>query len=209
MVTKDKSKKKPRATQEERRAETAKKLIHATIGAIVDNGYTALRAEHITQRAGVTWGAAQHLFGNRDGLLLEVANQTSRNLVSQIKGASTTPELVDDRIDLVVRLTWRAYRSPSYNAQVEILRGSKGDPAFNQKVIAAQRIWMNDLAKAWNELFSPLGYSSEQITKARLATTLMLSGLASRRIYLDLEERVQDTLSILKSLVRSILSEDL
>lgn len=194
-----------RRTQEDRRAETSRKLIEATIDAIVSDGYAAIRTGHITKRADVSWGAVQHLFGDKEGLLLEVANHASQNLISQIRARINPTSDMEERVDLVIRLTWRAYRSASYIAMVDILRGSKSDQEFNEKVIATQRAWIDELGALWREVFDPLGVDTDRIDKARTAATLMLSGLASRRIFLHLEERVNDTLDITNDMVTLIM----
>ena len=44
-------------------------VIDETIRCILEEGFAAASAKHITERAGVTWGVVQYHFGDRDGLL--------------------------------------------------------------------------------------------------------------------------------------------
>jgi AcrR family transcriptional regulator len=42
-------------------------VIDETIRCILEEGFAAASAKHITERAGVTWGVVQYHFGDRDG----------------------------------------------------------------------------------------------------------------------------------------------
>ena len=61
-----------RRSHAERRAETRARIIEAVIESIAEVGFHRTTAVEITRRAGVTWGAVQHHFGDKDGILLAV-----------------------------------------------------------------------------------------------------------------------------------------
>ncbi len=44
-------------------------VIDETVRCVLEEGFGAASAKHITERAGVTWGVIQYHFGDRDGLL--------------------------------------------------------------------------------------------------------------------------------------------
>ena len=54
-----------RRSQTERTAETRERVMAAVVESIAEVGYPKTTANEIARRAGVTWGAVQHHFGER------------------------------------------------------------------------------------------------------------------------------------------------
>ena len=52
-------------------------VIDETVRCVLEEGFGAASAKHITERAGVTWGVIQYHFGDRDGLLMAVVDGAS------------------------------------------------------------------------------------------------------------------------------------
>jgi len=127
---------KPRRTQEERRTLTRDRLINAVIGVIRQKGYAGLRARDVTAASGVTWGAAQHLFGDKNELLLQVATRVSDELVQRLdtRNEASAADL-RERVAMVVNLIWDVYSSQDYFAMVEIVRGTRSDARFHEKLV--------------------------------------------------------------------------
>lgn len=186
-----------RRTQKERRSETTRVLIDATIKAINEHGYAGLRTSHITRRAGVSWGAVQHLFGDKGALLLAVAGEASDQLAKKLRSSVNISDDLGTRLRTIIDLTWSIYRLPSYVAMVEIIRDSRRDPTLNKKLLRAQTSLTNDLRGVWEEVLGDTGVGAERINRVRDLVTLTLSGLASRRIFLKTETDVPDILESL------------
>ncbi len=93
---------KKRMTNEELRARTRKKLIQATIKEIAKNGYANLTTKGITNRSGVTWGAAQHIFTNRENLVFEAARAASEYQRDKFKEINLDGD-INDRCQLLIR----------------------------------------------------------------------------------------------------------
>ena len=64
----------PRRTQAERRAETERRLIDATMEIIAGAGVRAVTMAAVGEAAGYSRGIVNHQFGTRDGLMAAVAN---------------------------------------------------------------------------------------------------------------------------------------
>ena len=58
-----------RRSHAERTAETRARVIEAVFASIAEVGFARTTASEITRRAGVTWGAVQHHFGGKHGLV--------------------------------------------------------------------------------------------------------------------------------------------
>jgi len=193
---------KPRRTQEERRTLTRDRLINAVIGVIRQKGYAGLRARDVTAASGVTWGAAQHLFGDKNELLLQVATRVSDELVQQLDTRTETAGIdLRERVANVVKLIWDVYSSQDYFAMVEIVRGTRADARFHEKLVESLARLSTRIERLWLDIFDDAAASEAQSLACCNIVVLTLSGLAARKIYLRLGPQTD---AILEELIDSI-----
>ena len=195
-------------SQEERRRATTNKLIEATITCVNEKGYSGLKASAIAKQAGVTWGAAQHLFGDKEILLLTVANRTYEELSLALSADISIDLSLDEKVERIVSITWKAFQSEAYQAMVEILRGSRAHPEFNREVLKRQKTVSEDVRVMWLRLFTPSGIDEGMIDEARDFVTLTLSGLAARKIFLHNSKNVRQILNNLSHAALTILQRE-
>jgi len=96
-------------------------VIEETIRCILEEGFAAASAKHITERAGVTWGVVQYHFGDRDGLLMAVVDKGFAELLDTLRGLPLDAENARDRTEFIVTAAWEAFSSPTSMAALEIL----------------------------------------------------------------------------------------
>jgi AcrR family transcriptional regulator len=96
-------------------------VIDETIRCILEEGFAAASAKHITERAGVTWGVVQYHFGDRDGLLMAVVDKGFAELTEALHDLPLTGENVRTRTEFIVNAAWEAFSSPTSMAALEIL----------------------------------------------------------------------------------------
>jgi AcrR family transcriptional regulator len=96
-------------------------VIDETIRCVLEEGFAAASAKHITERAGVTWGVVQYHFGDRDGLLMAVVDKGFAELTEALADLPTAAENVRDRTEFIVNAAWEAFSSPTSMASLEIL----------------------------------------------------------------------------------------
>lgn len=200
------SAKPPRRTQEERKRATRDRLIKAVIGVIQEKGYAGLRARDVTNASGVTWGAAQHLFGGKNELLLQVATRVSDELLQRLDRsieASAAP--LRERVDRVVRLIWDLYSTPDYFAMVEIVRGTRGDRAFHDKLVESLMRLNGRIEQVWLAIFRDAKIPQSRSLACCNIVVLTLAGLAARRIYLHLGSQSRAILAELGETVAASL----
>jgi AcrR family transcriptional regulator len=75
----------PRRTQAERRAETERRLIEATMEIIASDGVRAVTMAAVGEAAGYSRGIVNHQFGTREGLMTAVA-KTAQARFSPVTG---------------------------------------------------------------------------------------------------------------------------
>ncbi len=108
-------------------------VIDETVRCVIEEGFGAASAKHITERAGVTWGVIQYHFGDRDGLLMAVVDKGFGNLLETLRGMEPALRSAAgrERTEIVVNAVADAFLSPTSIAALEILiatRSERADP---------------------------------------------------------------------------------
>jgi len=112
-------------------------VIDETIRCILEEGFAAASAKHITERAGVTWGVVQYHFGDRDGLLMAVVDKGFAELIEALSALPLAAENVRDRTEFIVNAAWEAFSSPTSMAALEILIATRAmrDTAASEHLV--------------------------------------------------------------------------
>lgn len=100
-------------------------IIDETIRCVIEEGFAAASANHIAERAGVTWGVIQYHFGDRSGLLSAVVAHGYQRFRRAIESISVPEGPSDRRVAAVVAAAWAAFSSPESRASLEILIGAR------------------------------------------------------------------------------------
>jgi AcrR family transcriptional regulator len=116
------------ATKGQTRGDRTRQLIiDETIRCVRDEGFAAVSASHIAERAGVTWGVIQYHFGDRQAVLLAVVDygyETLREAIDHVEVPNGSPR---DRVYAVVHAGWQAFSNPASLAAFEILVATRAD----------------------------------------------------------------------------------
>jgi AcrR family transcriptional regulator len=126
-------------------------VIDETIRCILEEGFAAASAKHITERAGVTWGVVQYHFGDRDGLLMAVVDTGFAELIEILRTLRLNSENTRDRTEFIVTAAWEAFCSPTSMAALEILiatRAMRGTGASRH---------LGELGRAFGKLGKHIG----------------------------------------------------
>ena len=91
-----------RRRQADRTADTRKRIIAAVVACIDELGFQKTTAREITQRAGVTWGAVQHHFRGKDGILAAVLEDSFERFESRIAEMPEGLPSLEKRVSCVV-----------------------------------------------------------------------------------------------------------
>lgn len=96
-------------------------IIRETVRCINEEGLAVASANHIAERAGVTWGVIQYHFGDRNGLLSAVIADGFRHLRRAVESVSVPDGPSRQRVEAVVDAAWAAFSSLESRASFEIL----------------------------------------------------------------------------------------
>ena len=178
----------------ERSAETRAAILKAVSESVVEVGFKRTTAAEIARRAGVTWGAVQHHFGGKDGMLTAVLEDSFNRFGERVEGVPREGPL-EKRVALFVDRAWEHHASADYRTAHEILLHF----SVREDVEEAPA-WSAIMAKAWNEIWreifhdAPLSRRRHSViahyclaTLSGLASLLILSGDAADSLTGDLE----------------------
>jgi len=162
-----------RRSQAERTAETRGRIVGAVVESIHEVGLPRTTAAEVARRAGVTWGAVQHHFGGKGGMLDAVLEHSFEDFAASLGDMRAEEAPLADRVDQFVERAWAHFRSPLYRSTLEILLQSEsGDGA-----------WQARMLEAWDEVFRRIFFDASLPRRRRLRlhhyTVAVFTGLAS------------------------------
>ena len=194
-----------RRSHAERTARTRARVLAAVVDSIAEVGFQRTTATEIARRAGVTWGAVQHHFGGKDGLLVAVVEHSFNLFAERLDDVSGEGETLEKRAALFVDRAWEHFRSRLYRSTLEILLGYLG-----REDLPEQPDWRGQMFRAWDriwmELFGDAPISRRRHFVLQHYTISTLSGLASTLMLEGGEVRLRgEELDLLKdTLVREL-----
>jgi AcrR family transcriptional regulator len=193
-----------RRTHAERRAETRAKILAAVVDSIAEQGFQRTTAQAIAARAGVTWGAVQHQFGGKDGLLLAVLEDSFNRFAERMTDIAPGKTTLDERASLFVDRAWEHYSSRHFRSTFEILLSYLG-----REEHADAGDWRGEMARAWDGLWSRV-FADAKLTRGKSLTLQnfvisALTGLAQTATLAGTAKAPKAELELLKdALARSL-----
>jgi AcrR family transcriptional regulator len=165
-----------RRTQAQRTAATRERILAAVVESIAEVGFQRTTASEIARRAGVTWGAVQHHFGAKNGILEAVLAESVARLAERTAGIPADAPLAS-RVALFVERAWEHFSSAHHLSMLEILlhlapADREGGPG-----------WQADMERAldaiWSRIFPDAALPQRRALALQRYATSLLSGLAS------------------------------
>ncbi len=188
-----------RRSQAERRAETRDKVLRATADCLAELGFAATTVAAVAERAGVTWGAIQHQFPDKDAILDAVLEASLHDFETLLSGASEAPARVEARAAAFVQRCGWLLREGSYRAFIEIQHQRRHDPR------GADRAAERSVDRIWSVVFGDLGLPAEALAEARRFSFASLYGISGEATLYPQVDRAGDQLETLERVLRALL----
>ena len=125
-----------RRTQEQRRAQTRRLLMEATIATLAEYGYSGTTTLAVEHRAGISRGARVHHFPSKAALLAGVVDHLYEQLsdhYAEAFGDSQQRRSPRKRLHDGLRVLWSIYQRPEYTAIFELLAATRSDPELREQ----------------------------------------------------------------------------
>ena len=132
---------------------TRQRVLRAATECILEMGYYRTSSNEIARRAGVTWGALQYQFGNRESLLLEVLSEAWQRLEEQLRSAHIAGDTLEERLESLLEVLAAHYSHPDHLAHIEILLDLSLDPRSSTTAKEASAVHGVELNRLWPSLF--------------------------------------------------------
>jgi AcrR family transcriptional regulator len=165
-----------RRTQAERTAATRERILAAVVASIAEVGFQRTTASEIARRAGVTWGAVQHHFGAKEGILDAVLEDSVARL-AQRTAEVTADAPLPERVALFVARAWEHFASPHYRSMLEILLHL--GPPERAGAPGWQGAMERALDRIWQRIFPDARLPQRRALVLQRYTASVLSGLSS------------------------------
>nr|WP_051899010.1 TetR/AcrR family transcriptional regulator [Sciscionella sp. SE31] len=124
----------PRRTQAERRAETRRKLLDATIDCLVEYGYAGMTTAKVVERAGVTRGAQAHYFQTKASLVVAAIRHLAMRRAEEAFERMATIRKTNDPLDAALELLWETHNGPVFIATTELWLAARTDPELSEQM---------------------------------------------------------------------------
>ena len=198
-----------RRRQMERSAETRAKVVLAATECVAELGFRGATMSAIAARAGVTWGAIQHQFHEKDAIFDAVLESSLAELERQLAGLAQGDRVVAARVREFVAAGRVLVRGPRYRAFVEIQLNRSRD---ERRDAAAERAWgqhvLEVIERAWASAFGDLGLPAARMRAGRRHAFMVLSGIAAESMLFPEVDLTRQHLAVLDTSLRHILDGD-
>ena len=147
-----------RRTQSERRAETRKRLLDATVESLIEVGYAGTTIRAVTERAGVSQGAQSHHFPHRVDLVASAFEHLAEE--RQARYAKQTREQTGgrrERLRALLDMLWDDFSSPLFIVAAKLWVAAADDEELRERLIPVERRVYAKTAEIAREVAGELG----------------------------------------------------
>lgn len=166
-----------RRSQQERRADTRRRLLHATVDCLAELGWAGTSTTEVARRAGVSRGAQQHHYPTKAELVAAAIEHLLERQRAEYEQAFVELPPARRTIEGALDLLWSVFQGPTFTALLELAAAARTDDALRR-----QCVHVNDrIADMTMETFEKLfpAAASRPVTPVAVRSTLaLLAGLA-------------------------------
>ncbi len=142
-----------RLTQDEKTAETRRRLLDAAIVCLIDRGYANTTTSEIAERAGLSRGAQLYHFPTKEELLTRAVEHLFELMFGEMKEKVSRLTNVNDRRAMAIDLLWETANGRLMTAWIELIVASRTDSYLRQSVSAASDRAAQFIDRSFKELF--------------------------------------------------------
>ena len=201
--------------QEERSAETRKRVLDAAISCLNERGYAGITTSEIAERAGVSRGAQVHHFRHKQDLVIGALDRICELRLAQLSQevAQLPAGTPASRLEMLIDVMWAGFQHPAFYAWLELVVASRTDPILR---VAMRRISYR-LGIGFKSAF--VNFLGNQIVSPARAETIQsvvevifgkLESMAIERALIEPDQpdppALAESINDLKQIVRKLLS---
>lgn len=128
-----------RRTQEERSADSRRRVIEAAVSSLETNGYAGTTTAVVALKAGLSRGGLFHQYPTKVDLMIDVVEETYREeMVAYDAWLAQVTDPHERYFGLIDRM-WELLQRPKGMAVLEIMVGARSDPVLAKRLAPLQR----------------------------------------------------------------------
>ena len=194
--------------QEERSAETRRRLLDATVACLYERGYAGTTTTEIATRAGVSRGAQLHHFPKKDELVVSALEHVLALRLTELANVVAEPPPGDReaRLLMLIDKMWPIFKGPTFYAYLELVVASRTDPALNEAIRAVTERFGEGLVEKFGEVLGWPTHREAELLELISVLFCHFESLAMERVLTATDEsdspefmRALDTLKKLAS----------
>jgi AcrR family transcriptional regulator len=201
---------KPRISQAERRAVSARKIIKATIRCLNRFGYGGTTVEAVLKEAGVSRGRLLHHFPSRTDLMIAVGRyvwELDSHYMRRWARQFTDPI---DQLLGSVDLAWTMMSRKTGLAVLEILVASRSDPELAARFVPAHVKVQAEADRVVQEIIEKVGLAHKLDGRAvHHYIEACVRGLAIDRAFSGVDEAMPPALELVRKHMAQLLTDQL
>jgi AcrR family transcriptional regulator len=194
--------------QEERSAETRRRLLDATLECLSTYGYAGTTTIEIARIAGVSRGAQLHHFPNKEALVVSALEHVFALRLAQFREVVAQMPFSDEaKIDALVDMLWAGFKGPTFYAWLELVVASRTDPALREAVGRISKDFGEGIHRVFAMIFPSAGSAGGE-GLLEFAIFGLLEAIAVERVLIaseEQEQRIGCALNALKAIAKAVV----
>jgi len=191
---------KARLTQDEKTAETRRRLLDSAILCLIERGYANTTTSEVAERAGLSRGAQLYHFPRKEELLTSAVDHLFHLMFSEMKEKVGRLGNENDRRAAAIDLLWEIANGPLATAWIELVVASRTDSYLRSTVTAVNDRMAEFIDQSFKELFPRPESAGADFELIPQMVVLILEAMAleGKTLNLKLTERILNALKTAK-----------
>jgi AcrR family transcriptional regulator len=167
-----------RRTQQERRDETRRALLDATVASLLEVGYARTTTLEVQKRAGVSRGALLHHFPSKARLLAAAVEHVVNERGADLERRLAAVPRGGGRLAAALDLLWDVYGDPHIQVSIELWSAARTDAELRAALIGWERAFGRKVRSHCRQVFGAEAASRPGFEAAVDVTLQLLRGAA-------------------------------
>ncbi len=193
-------------TQQQRRDETRRALLDATVESLIEVGFARTTTLEVQRRADVSRGALLHHFPSKAELLVAAVDHLAEMRARELKLlAGQLPE-GKARMDAVLELLWQCFSGTFFQVAMELRTAARTDPELRPVLVAGERALRDRIFAQARVLFGKEVGEHPGLERALDFTLQFMIGAAMTAVLHKDDGRLRDLIDDFKAMFPTVLT---
>jgi len=170
---------------------TRRRLLDAAVQVLVEEGYAGISASTVARRAGVSRGAHQHHFANRQTLVVEsVRHMSARELEALQERIAALPH-GESRVAGALDFIFEMYSGTFFAAILELSLAARREPELRTAIADEERSMSLTVQQLGTEIFGKDAFLDPDLGHRWTTAIATIRGLAVLRLLRHSKETIE------------------